>query len=282
MRQIGIISGESITHPTKHEPVRKRPDKEAVYRLVNEPPIAELVIHWNSLPGLRVLNVTRATRTLARAVAMLRELLSGTWDRTPDVFYSYDEIRRAMDHFSVAVSNPAFRPFNKSRYKQQTIVSWILNPVSQFSLFLKFIEPPEPLPQLRCPPDFLYALLRTFQERTGKEPPQQSIYKFADAAKHLDKFARERGALFLEHVSEESPEAWVELLYDAIQERFGAILPGNIGSAWTYEQLLPTYLEAHGRLLTTSEEEQQYTCDGQDASGTPMVLDAVSKFAARI
>ena len=225
--------------------------------------VMEIIAYWNSSPGLPHHrtpgngNNPVNTKLLTKITKNIGEVIDGKFMDWPP--YSKEDIIKAIDGFKTRLTNIDYAPSDKTKLKHINLSNFFFNSYSDYisSMFLECLNNPPRLLKNAIPeekqknPAMTKWLRSLYIEKVLLGQPkrfnQVEINKFIKGANLLfdsvDSLC-ERANL------ETGPRDFCKYTIEALIKKFGVenVKPGNIGSEWTYTELLPRYLQELGRI----------------------------------
>lgn len=218
--------------------------------------VSKIIDYWNASPGLS--HHRTGTKTFEQIIKTVGEVIDGQFLRDWPA-YPVEEIIYAIDGYKIRLTNPDYSPINKDTMKPfSSLSNFFWNPyTATSSMFLECLNNPPTLLKNTIPkekevnPQLTQWLEKFYIDKILLGQPkvfnQQEVNKFIKGANLLSSSIpnlRERANLTT------GPMEFCEYVIDALIEQFPKeeIKPGNIGSEWTYNELLPKYLSKIGRI----------------------------------
>lgn len=241
----------------------RKPIEFAKCSVVYHPDVMKVLNYWNNSPGLPHHRVPKSqllapSKTIVQILQIIRKVLNGTYiQHWPP--YSVEDIIRSIDGFKQRLTNPDYLPIEKSKLKGISLRIFFWNPwaIAIPSMFLECFNNPPQLVRNAVPlereenPQITEWLKKLYVEKIllGMER------KFAPLENNH--FIRGANLLFhsIPNLRQKAnlttgPREFCEYVLDALIKQFGkkGVKIGNVGSEWTYHDLLPRYLTDIGRI----------------------------------
>lgn len=272
-KEINTSSKEDVVPPSGGEPLSSTsPPDKPVMKKRNIPPserppfvpdnIKEILAVWNG-SGLRR-HRDPTSKVYKEAVHALKKLMRGAFfyenpvgNGYQDRKFTKDEVLMAVENFKLAALNMDYEPAGgyKEKLRKTSLKDFLYNPFSENgakSLFVRYFEgPPELLSESeRFPktdeyPDVTKELARQYVGRIkggvgGVSARERSklVAGAAMIARFYEEYEREIDPLFVKGVRD-----MVTMVVDGLTDYYDDVRVGNFCSAYTYETVMPTYLE---------------------------------------
>jgi hypothetical protein len=226
--------------------------------------VAEIIAYWNASPDLPHHkapgngNGSVNTKTLTKMVREIGEVIDGKF-LTGWPPYSKEDIIKSIESFKVKLFDLDYYPADKSKLKTVGLSTFFWNQFfnSNQSVFKYCLEKPPQLIKNIAPkaeekkPQLTKWLIKLYTDRVLLGQPktfnQVEINKFVRGANLLSDSIeplRKRANLTT------GPYEFCECVVEALIKNWGRaeVKVGNIGSEWTYTDLLPRYLKDSGRI----------------------------------
>jgi len=232
--------------------------------------VREILEYWNNSGFPKHQNLD--TKIYKTIVMSLRKLMGGIFFDNADVYnefkdrkFTKDEIIQTIRNFALAALNPDYEPTNsfKEYLAKMNLPAFLYNSYSEKekSQFCKFFENPPKLAIHTARvmnddvPNYTKALKGLYVTKMlgGVAPvnggfPPQIENKFIKGGKMMaDWFKNNKKKLnpyFTRTVKDQ-----VELVFESLIKQYDEINPGNLCSDYTYDTLLPKYLQEQAVLV---------------------------------
>lgn len=234
--------------------------------------VMKVISYWNNSPRLHRHYMPTSpdqpmSKVLDKIITTVEEVIDGKFltDWKP---YTVEDIIRAIDGFKIRLTDPNYQPVNKLIIKNINLSNFFWNSFASWiqSMFLECLNNPPKLVKNTIPkeddinPQITIWLEELYVEKVLLGQPK--VFNQMEKNKFI------RGANMLS-ISMESlrskanlvtgPYEFCEYVINALLQQWAPseIKPGNIGSLWTYTELLPRYLVKIGRIETESQSTEQ-------------------------
>lgn len=230
--------------------------------------IQQILTVWNT-SGLRK-HENPETKVYQECISKIQLLMKGRFFYENPVANGYqgkeftrDEIIQAIENFKLAALNLDYEPVGsyKEHLKKMSFTEFLYNPFSQNgerSLFIKYFEaPPKLCSQMVKLPEDQYPVFSKAAMRIYSEKQKRGIGSFtlSDQAKFIKggekvyNFYKKNGGK-IDQLFIRTDYDKVLLVMEALESQFPqGFEPGNFCSDYTFNEVLPKYLEKQAVLL---------------------------------
>lgn len=249
--------------------------------------VIELIRHWNAKKRLAQVSMPvcfggtkyEATPMFDQTAEAIRQILDGTFFNSMKSYkehhnrkWSKDEVKKAIDHFEIAVTDPDYYPIRKDRLKDRKLkqffyADYIQNPEYR-SAFLQNLEPPKRLKFIREKmkvPTFTYVLenelVKTFFGGREDAINTHDKNKIIRAANLLSKRLDEWQHYFNMKPSSYLLAGYVCEIIEFMGEDWKSDPVTVITNEWFWDKHYPAYLVKKGIMFDSPASESMYDND---------------------